>query len=196
MSDAPASTDSLILHPEDAGFVPPDLDALVAELRRLGLIDGPIDGDGPGHFLVGQRFLNLVTFLGCSPAVALGPADDPDSRHGFCRVRFVGPFAVPRLRYGESAPAPRCPRCRAPVQDWARHADAVADTRSDPPWSCPECGAALAPAGLDWRRAGGVARLFIDIQGIYPHEAVPGDPLLGALRAATGVAWGYFCARV
>ncbi|NIP72715.1 MAG: hypothetical protein GWO16_06610 [Gammaproteobacteria bacterium] len=67
------------------------------------------------------------------------------------------------------------------------------DAPAGAPLACPECVAALA--GLDWRRAAGVARLFIEIEGVYPHEAAPSAPLLEALRRASGVAWDYFYAR-
>ena len=169
---------SLLLHPVDACWVPDDQGSFVHDLTRLGLI-GTACEDG---FRAGQRFLELVMFLGCSPQVSLDPPPAGDSQpvcrlvlHSHSGVQFLS--AKPR-------PAVRCPHCRlqAEVTEGAAH---------DSPYIC-GCGRSSALSGLDWRRGAGFGRFFLEISGIYPHEAVPADKLLECLRHTAGTDWRYF----
>jgi hypothetical protein len=59
------------------------------------------------------------------------------------------------------------------------------------PWTCPACGAASAPYQLNWRHNAGCGRLFVEIWGIHPHEAVPADALLACLHEHTAQHWSY-----
>lgn len=73
--------------------------------------------------------------------------------------------------------------------------EAVAAWQADPArnaWRSPACGHVVAAPRARWRHTAGFGRLFVEIPGIYPHEAVPADRLLDALAAATGVRWDYF----
>ncbi len=44
----------------------------------------------------------------------------------------------------------------------------------------------------DWKQQGGFARLVIQVEEIFPGEAVPTDALLALLEHESGCAWRYF----
>jgi hypothetical protein len=58
--------------------------------------------------------------------------------------------------------------------------------------ACGHCHADSPFWKWNWRQTAGVARLFVDIWGIYPSEAVPGDTLLHTLATLTGSPWVWF----
>jgi hypothetical protein len=186
----------LILHPREPERVPQDLGALRRTLEKLGFIGREIRLGGALHYLPGEHFLQLVTFLGCSPSVALEPPDGfPQGDAGptgvtFCHVRIEESVSeVPRFIAGTDALAPRCPRCRSvldrlrPMQQGAREI-----------WSCPSCGHGTPLWALDWRQRAGFARFAIEIWNIHPFEAVPSDPLLAALSRTSRGEWEFFYA--
>lgn len=180
----------LVLHPLRASAVPPTPTRLPAVLGEMGLIGAAFELDGHRHFRAGPRFLDHFTFLGCSPVVELDPpADDRDAhaRAGrFCHIELQAPTSLPRLR-GRADHPPRCRQCRRPVEP-ALLDEAVAGGGL----ICPGCGTAAELERLNWRQAGGYARIFLDVWGIHPAEAVPDDALLGVLAGFTDSAWGFF----
>jgi hypothetical protein len=62
----------------------------------------------------------------------------------------------------------------------------------DSHYRCRSCGEQHRLTDLDWRQGAGYGRFFIDINAIYPQEAVPSDKLLLALRDYSGRDWKYF----
>lgn len=162
---------------------PPEPAELEYQLREIGLI-----GQRFGHwrhvFLAGNRFLQLVTFLGCSPYLRLEPEGDDDT--GFCRISFIGPFARPRLIHGSNTRPPRCPHCGARMSLW-RESLASDDTVI----SCPHCNEDSPVERLDWRRNAGSGRFFLQLSEVFPGEAVPLPAMMEHLRGA-GPAWDYF----
>ena len=55
----------LVLCPDDPHWVPPDDKSLVRLLQSIQLISTPLDE--PALYLAGDKFLDLVSFMGCSP---------------------------------------------------------------------------------------------------------------------------------
>jgi hypothetical protein len=48
---------------------------------------------------------------------------------------------------------------------------------------------------MNWRQLAGFGRFFIEVWGIFPHEAVPTEKLLKQLASHTpGVSWSFFYA--
>jgi len=175
----------MVLHPADA-LAAPSPERVAALLAALGLLAGPTASGEWGA--PGPRFMELVTFLGCSPALIT----EGEGAYG---VRVAPVAQRPRLRVGVNTAAPRCPRCRHSVGQWASR---LAEWRAgllQAQWACPACGAATAVADLDWRRGAGIARAFADLRGVYPAEALPGDELLGALHGLGAGRWSYFFLR-
>jgi hypothetical protein len=182
------TTGSLLLFPADPAAPPPATAAVTDTLARHGLIGERLAADGA--YRVGPHFLQQVTFLGCAPHLLLEPP--PDGGSGFSHVVLAGPFAEPRLLIGTNTAAPRCPDCRARFTDWR---SALADWCAAPlaaNATCAACGAAHAPAALDWRDSAATGRLFVEIRNVFPGEAVPGEALLTGLgRLGDGRPWRY-----
>jgi hypothetical protein len=175
----------MVLHPADA-LAAPSPERVTALLAALGLLAGPLASGKWGT--PGPRFMELVTFLGCSPALMT----EGESAYG---VRVAPVAQRPRLRLGANTAAPRCPRCRRSVDGWPAQLPAWRSGPLEAQWVCPGCGAAASASDLDWRRGAGIARIFADLCGVYPAEAVPGDELLDALRGLDGGRWSYFFLR-
>lgn len=184
----------LILLPADPGCAPVASTALAGALQSIGLIGAARDVDGATFYPTGERFLQLLTFLGCSPMIELEPPVDPetlaaDSRDGrFCHV-FLESGDVLRFRMDARTPTPRCPQCHTPLANWPVTLQAWRDDPVNDHWHCPRCSASGNITGLGFRKTAGFGRSFVEIRGIYPSEAVPGDPLLKTLDTLSGCPW-------
>lgn len=179
----------IILHPADP-HATPDQHSLRTALRKAGLIGGPMP-QGGNHFRPGDCFLELITFLGCSPVISLG---EPGATAEVCHVEVPEPAPVSRFIAGENLKPPRCPGCgyRSP------EGLAIGATWEANPamlWSCPACGKSHPAPALNWRQSAGFGRTFIRLWGIFEGEAVPGDALLETLEAVSGGTWRYFYFR-
>lgn len=176
---------SLLLHPGDMWWRPDETAPFVARLHDIGLLRYESVPEETACYPAGPEFLKLLMFLGCSPNVALAPGAGDDIQEP-CTVRLLS-FATPVLLSAQPLPAARCRHCRAgaslpPAFDFT--------TR----YQCGNCGATGTVADLDWRQGAGCARLFLEVSGIHPHEAVPSDSLLDQLAAFSGGGWRYFFA--
>ena len=56
-------------------------------------------------------------------------------------------------------------------------------------WRCTHCGHTGHITGLGFRKSAGFGHSFVEIRGIYPSEAVPGEALLNALKSLTHDDW-------
>lgn len=181
----PVHTGRLLLTPRDPFFAP-DPDALCARLAAAGLLGDPVPG-ALGTFLVGRRFLELVLFTGCSVRIELTPPVEGDG--AFCHVRILGPYTTPSLMSGRNTRPPRCRACRASLRDWSRKraSSASADIR------CPACGEVAPFWTWDWKEQAGWGRLFVQIEEVFPGEAMPAPDLMNLLRELTaGEPWRQF----
>lgn len=183
----------LLLHPKDPACCVP-VDALAGSLQFLGLIGAPADPGGTRYYPTGPHFLELVTFLGCSPAIELDPPQDQASALEASRQgRFVHVFLAsspdPVFRGDAGTPAPRCPHCRETLADWASLRDNWCSHPAQAAWTCAGCGQSGHPADLVFRKCAGVASSWVEIRGVYPSEALPGPTLLDCLRELAGCDW-------
>jgi Zn ribbon nucleic-acid-binding protein len=187
--EAAMTTGSLLLFPADPDADPPAGEAVCATLGVLGLVGAALPE--PATFLPGPEFARHVVFAGCSPHLVLEPPADGGA---YSHVRVHGPHAAPRLLAGDNATAPRCPACRARLDDWRAQ---LAAWRADPavPVACVACGRTHPASRLDWRASAAVGRLFVEIGNVFPGEAVPGETLLAALGALGGGAWRHAWVR-
>ena len=177
---------SLFLHADDPLWSPPEPAGLTDMLRDAGLLAAAVPSAGEYEFFAGEAFLQQIMFLGCAPQVRLNP-DQPGEGQALCFIR-LRIYEGTTFLCDEPFPAVRCPGCRAPVEVPAHgHGDVL--------HRCAQCGGETTLAQLDWRRGAGYARCFIEICGIYPHEAVPSDRLLAGLADFSGGDWGYFYRR-
>lgn len=155
---------------------------LTCALREMGLTGQCLDS-GEGRFLTGNRFLQLISFVGCSTNVCLTPRASDD--HAFCHLTVKGPFARPRLvRDGKSRP-PLCPLCKESLHDLKGCTDGRMII-------CGSCGRKSRPEDIAWGRGAGYGRIFIEINNVFPGEVRPVPELLMDLGRLTGTEWVYF----
>jgi len=188
------SAHKLILLPTDPACPPVSTGQLAGKLQAIGLIGAAREVNNDTFYPTGEHFLQLVTFLGCSPMIELEPPSDPvtlvaDSAAGnFCHV-FLSSSESLRFRADPRTPAPRCPTCRTAVTEWQSLLQAWQNNPANANWCCAHCGHAGHVTGLGFRKSAGFGHSFVEIRGIYPSEAVPGEALLNTLKSLTLGDW-------
>ncbi len=184
----PLHTGRLVLTPEDPYLLPADPEVIIAELQQIGLIAHALE-PGPGY-LLGERFMQLVLFMGCSPYIRLQP---DESGEPFCHLLLDGPHPRPRLLSGKNTQPPRCGACRKRLSDWRTSFETWQAHEGDWQATCPHCGELQDPASYDFRQTAGCGRLFVFVENIFPQEAVPSATLMAALKnAGAGAPWHHF----
>ena len=184
----------LILLPENPLCPPVDCGQLADVLQSIGLIGEPLELENRRFFPTGDRFLQLISFLGCSPMIELEPPTDRStlasaSADGkFCHL-FLDCSKSLVFRTDSQCPPARCPDCRQPVADWRNIIENWKYNPAQADWTCASCDYHGPFTGLNLRKAGGFGRTFIEIRGIYPSEAVPTDTLLASLQRLTDAPW-------
>jgi len=178
----------LIFHPRQVDtFV--ELQLLVASLKAIGLLGEARESKDDASYYAGEQFLELLTFLGCSPVIALSPEEG----ERYCYVD-IETFDAPQLLYGKQPFQPRCRHCRAPIPDWREQLGPQFDVATATV-HCPQCGEETVLPRLNWKHSAGIGRQMIIIHNIYLHEAVPGEKLLQTLDALSPASnWEYFYA--
>lgn len=185
----------LILLPSDPDYPATGRASLLTLLRELEFLGAPLEtplenGSGEaavsGHYQAGERFLDLLSFMGCSPYVLTDPAHSQDQ--GFCHVYVAPGEPAPVFLAGEPLRPPRCPACGEVVSGWERHSHAGRTP-------CAACGAISAPPRWSWGRRAGWARIWLEVHGVFDGEAVPGEQLMRALDGLDGVQWRYIYGR-
>lgn len=173
----------LILHPADPRYVPGDHNEIFKALLAIGLLT---ETTCDKHtYLAGKEFINLLTFLGCSPEIKLSPQDGEN----FCSISIPGYHEDNMLLGYTSTIIPRCPACKHKVNDWKQH---IHDWKhGNHIYHCTECQQQTPVAELNWRQEGGYGHCAIIINHIHPHEAVPADKLLSTLQQASQTEWVY-----
>lgn len=157
-------------------WVPEDLGSIARDLQVVGLIG---EAREPHLFNTGPEYLNLITYLGCSPQVALGGNVDATT------IRLNGIFDSSQFIHGGNLKAPRCPHCRKPSEKL--------DLSNNPNETlrCSYCGFEGPMNKFDWRRSAAFGRVFIEISNVFESEAVPGEELTDRLLKATGENWDF-----
>lgn len=184
----------LILFPSDPVCPAVSTTLLAGKLQAIGLIGRPREVNNDTFYPTGEHFLQLVTFLGCSPMIELEPPSDPvmlatDSTAGkFCHV-FLESAATLRFRSDPRTPAPRCPGCHTAVADWQPRIQRWQSNPENRDWHCTRCDYSGDITSLGFRKSAGFGRSFVEIRGIYPSEAVPGETLLNTLKSLTHCDW-------
>jgi len=169
----------LYLHPPVQDSPAYENDKLIDTLKTVGLIADPSPMPGQPAWLAGDRFPELITFMGCSPHIVMEISEGAKQHPNLIYIR-PGHEKSPTLITGENTRIPPCPSCRQTLDLQNRHL------------YCPHCHASPAPEALNWRKTAGVVRQFIHIHGIYPFEGIPSDELLSTLQEATARPWKHF----
>jgi Zn ribbon nucleic-acid-binding protein len=186
----------LLLYPQDPDCAPVDPAVLADDLQDIGFIAAPVTVPDGVFYPAGAQFLQLLSFLGCSPAIELDPPADPAAlaaaraSGSFCHV-YLSSRGRLQLRADPRTPAPRCPACRQPEKDWRLHINAWRENPAMTAWTCRNCGYSGRLTDLQFRKTAAFSRTWVEVRGIYPSEAVPGDALLARLRTLSGCQWQY-----
>jgi len=177
----------LVLCPEDPHWVPPDDKSLIFALQSIQLISTPLDE--PLLYLTGEKFLDLIAFMGCSPDIKLEPGEDKQS---FCHIHLLPHADRIEFHCGSRTHTPRCPGCSSPVSQWQTRIRSWLGNDPAALWECDACGMQAAPWQYNWRKSAGFGRCFIEIRNIFPKEAIPQQHLLDTLNSRYGIKWHYF----
>lgn len=166
----------LVLYPKDFGWAPETTAILTDALKSIGFLGCE---RSPGRYGTGRAYLDLITYLGCSPQVTLGDSEAATT------IRINGIFETPQFLHGANLKAPRCPRCRKALEK--PPATLAADERL----RCSHCGYGGNVCEFDWRHSAACARAFVEISNVFESEAVPGEQLIACLKEAGGESWDY-----
>ena len=178
----------LYLYPSDPEVVI-SVDKIEGALRQLEFIDQSIEGEVDQRFSVGEEFLSLICFMGCSPNIEIEPKEDSP----FCYIEVPKDNALQFIA-GENAKKVNCPHCKTPqpqlVQTLLTKGEDDLLTQC-----CSECGEVINPAKLNWRKSAFMARSWVLLGNIYESEAIPDEKLLNALQQLSGCEWKYAYVR-
>lgn len=177
---------SLILLPKPIINHIPNLHTIVNYLQNIKFIGDQLQSS---NFLVGDNFLHLITFMGCSPYIELEPQLN---NKPFCYVHIDGPWLKPQLRYNHHTKPPRCNKCRQRMIHWQQFIKLWLEYPTQNLIECPHCHQQQCLLDLIWRKDAGCGYLFINIENIYPGEAVPVPKFLTELATITNTTWQYF----
>lgn len=176
---------SLILHPAGPGLAHVPVERIAAGMESLGLVG---DAIAQYDYLAGNRFLELITFMGCSPNIRLEPEEDGNT---FTLIRFLSDEGAMMCMFSNALRPPKCPQCRKPIPHW-HAASGTTGTNCTESTTCEHCDTAWLPWELDWQRQAGFGHCLIEITDVYPKEAIPLPELLDRLKEITGLQWSYF----
>jgi hypothetical protein len=170
----------LVLYPKNPAWALQSPAMLAGALKTIGFLGAE---RSPGVYSAGPDYLDLMTYLGCSPQVTLG------DNEAATVIRISGVLDAPQFLQGGNLKSPRCPQCRNSLQKPPAVQSANALLQ------CPHCGHAGQLHRFDWRRSAACARLFVEVSNVFESEAVPGETLADCLEQATGEAWDYCYVR-
>ena len=176
----------LVLFPESVEYVPADWQKIENKLREVGASLS----EGQKQFFVGEEFLRLITFLGCSPHIKIEP--DDNSNNDFCYIELSHIEEKIRFRRLSRDLVARCPKCRKNIDHGLENIEQLQQSAMTLVVDCLNCQTKTPIYSLDWRHSAAFAHCFIDITHIYPQEAIPGDELLTALEKVSNQKWDYF----
>lgn len=175
------SSCALFLCPEQHDFSVDDISSFALKLQDIGLISRPVT-DLENSFNAGERFLDYIAYMGCSPAIQFEASETSDK---FCHIK-IQQHDHAKLIVSQMQPrAPHCPNCSKPVKNWP-------DTKAAETIHCTSCDTTSHISEFNWRKMAGYAQLFIEITDIFPKEAVPQQVLLDKLSDITDVKWQHF----
>lgn len=142
-----------------------------------------VDAHKNNHYLPSERFLSLITFLGCSPNINLFPVDGEDH----CFISFIEASEQAICVGHTNTVNPKCPACTKRITNWQTTNWQLARKIC----TCDKCQQQTPYADLNWKQECGFARCGFVVNHIYPHEAVPTDQLLDLLKQVSKFDWDY-----
>lgn len=175
------SQHKLMLYPALPNRSQPETGSIIIALKNCGLISGETLRE---KYLSGKAFIELLSFLGCSPNICLTPQDDDN----YCHIIIKPPQAIIHCLGYTATAVPRCPKCKNKISNWRQTENWQ---RGETACTCHHCNTTTAMQSLIWKQECAYGCMAIEIINIHPFEAVPSENLLRVLHDATGVEWDY-----
>ncbi len=191
MHDTPQGN-HLYLYCTDLNYFPDDYNAFIKSCQDKGLLGQASTNLGSNHYLVGDNFLQYVTFMGCSPYLKVYPEHEHDT--DYCSAYIPDSSLTVRFVAGQQVTVPRCPLCKKAIPAGNDMLDTWMKDHTNKAIQCPHCNKTSMLYELDWRKNAGFFNFAIAISNIFPKEAIPGQALLDWLHSLTGCEWAYFYA--
>ena len=169
--------------------------ALKAALQTLEFISDPLEGDSESNnadrYRVGEAFLSLICFMGCSPNIEI----EPQENSPFCYVEIAQESTETHFVAGHNVKQANCPHCKNPQPKLAK---SLLETNQQSllTQECSVCAKSIDPSKINWRKSAFIARSWVLIGNIYESEAVPDEKLLFALQQESGCEWEYAYVRM
>lgn len=169
----------LVLYSENNDCAPKSVAAVESMLISLGFIEANQSASSV-TFEPGEQFMNLVSFVGCSPVINLKEMNSAQTA-GMPRIEVIlsDVSERPVFLYGKNTRPPRCNSCSAKLTDWDQQLG-IADN-ADYRIRCDSCQADNDVCAFNWGKHACLTRFYIAINGIYPREAIPMDSFLNEL---------------
>ncbi|MCK5917713.1 MAG: hypothetical protein KAG34_04780 [Cocleimonas sp.] len=178
----------LYLYPMDANKQIAD-NALKTALQNIEFISERLESSN-NRYKVGEEFLSLICFMGCSPNIEI----EPQENSPYCYVEIAKESAEKHFIAGLNVKKANCPHCKNPqlklVQNLLESQQALSTQQ------CSACTEYIDPSNVNWRRSAFIAKSWVLIGNIYESEAVPDEKLLSALKQSTGCDWAYAYVRM
>ena len=180
----------LVLHPVPADYAPSSWKGLQTGLEQAGFLGEKYGSYSDRLFLVGERFLQLITFMGCAPHIQLEPPKTESK--DFCHIGLSPIYSHSEFRSGERDVFAHCGKCGARITQWMNAVKLWRQDNLASDLTCDRCGESQLLYHLNWRNKAGFARLYIDVYSVFPREGIPTNELLSILEKFSGVAWTFF----
>ena len=164
----------------DPNWISDNPEELIKALQDTGLA-GDYLNKNENSFLVGEEFLDQVSFMGCSPNIKL-ENENNDGKFTFIRITTTETISALISKHSFS---PHCPQCKKPEKNWR-------ELLEGNQLACSHCQQISDVWLYNWRKSAGFARCFIEITDIYPKEAIPQPSILELLEKRFQVPWSYF----
>lgn len=139
------------------------------------------------RFQVGERFLSLLCFMGCSPHIELYPQANDGA---YCYIDIPEP--TNHVLISQTPKIPRCPHCKSNLT-WLPAKQNNQPLRSH---TCPDCQQIIDPSKLNWRKSAVFAASRLVINNIFEAEAIPDGNLMSRLQQQFGCEWRYAYIKV
>jgi len=187
-----SNTDNfLYLYSTDLTYFPENISQFIQQCQQYEFIGQAANNLGQNYYHIGDKFLNMVTFMGCSPYLKIYPENENDT--DYCSAYISDDTSVTFIN-SNSNTGPRCPNCRKLVRSESELWKDWHSGNEKKSILCEHCNTSISFQDLDWRKNAGLVNFTIRISNIFPKEAIPSEQLLSQLKLFTNVEWKYFYA--
>ncbi len=184
----------LYLYPTDIKkeIDPKKLELALQEVEFIGdILSNDSSVNNSNRYVVGEDFLSLICFMGCSPNIEIEPQEDSP----FCYVEI--PKKTDKIGFiaGDNVKRVNCPCCKKPQPELAKK---LLNSKAEDLFlqACTECNREIDPLAINWRKSAFIAQAWVLLGNIYESEAIPDEKLLSALEQASACEWKYAYVRL